>query len=190
MRLVHVAALAAHELEHLLRVGRAVDLSILRMLHLERGLRVLRTVHEPVHRLWKHDRPVAAKMHVRLFGRDQQELRIGLRLERAEVRVELVEAQIGEIGGMPVAVEVHDHRRIDAHGLQHRLEWRRPLEPVGHGLHGVGEVPVRAHGLVSGERGKSIAIGVAQHVRERRFGRAVGDQEEHAHALCDVRAAR
>ena len=122
-------------------------------------------------------------MHVRFFCGNQQELRIGLRFERLEVRVELVEAEVSEIGRMPVAVEVHDHRRIDAHGLQHRLERRRPLGPVGHGLHGVGEMPMRAQRLVSGERGESIAIGVAKHVRQRRLGCAVGYEEEDAHAL-------
>ena len=108
-------------------------------------------------------------MHVRFFRGNQQKLRIGLRLERLEVRVELVEAQIREIGGMSVAVEVHDHRRVDAHGLQHRLERRRPLGAVRHRLHGVGEMPVRAQRLVSGECGESIAVRVAEHVRQRRF---------------------
>ena len=122
-------------------------------------------------------RPVTAQVDVRFLGRNQQELRIGLGLQRAEVRVELVETQVGEIGGMPVAVEVHDHRRVDAHRLQHRLEWRRPLEAVGHRLHGVGEVPVRAQRFVAGKRRESIAIGVAQHMGERRFGSAVRERK-------------
>ena len=44
-------------------------------------------------------------------------------------------------------------------------------------------MPMRAQRLVSGERGESIAVGVAQHVRQRRFRRAVGHEKEHAHAL-------
>ena len=73
--------------------------------------------------------------------------------------------------------------RVDAHGLQHRLERRRPLGTVRHRLHGVGEMPVRAQRLVSGEGGEAIAIGVAEHVRQRRFRCAVGHEEEDAHAL-------
>ena len=122
-------------------------------------------------------------MHVRLFCGNQQKLGIGLRLERLEVRVELVEAQVREIGRMSVAMKVHDHRRVDAHGFQHRLERRRPLGAVRHRLHGVGEVPMRAQRLVSGERGESIAVGVAKHMRQRRFRCAVGHEEEDAHAL-------
>ena len=70
---------------------------------------------------------------------------------------------------MPVAVKIHDHRRVDAHRLQHRLERRRPLWTVRHRLDGVGEMPVGAQRLVSGEGGESIAVGVAQHVRRARL---------------------
>ena len=97
---------------------------------------------------------MAAEMHVGFLRGNQQKIRIGLGLERLEVGVQLVEAEIGEVGGMSVAVEVHDDRGVDAHGLQNRLEGRRPLGTVRHRLHGVGEMPVRAQRLVSGERGK------------------------------------
>ena len=126
---------------------------------------------------------MAAQVDVRFLRRNQEELGIRLRFQRAEIRVELVEPKIGEIGGMTVSVEVHDHRRIDAHGFQHGFEWRRPVEAVRHRLHGVGEMPMRAQRLVAGKCGKSIAIGVAQHVRQRRLGRPVRQEKEHAHAL-------
>ncbi len=183
MCLVHVAALAAHELEHLLRVRRAVHLPVFRMLHLERRAGGFRPAHEPVHRFRKHDRPMAAEMNVRFLRGNQQKLRIGLGLERLEVGVQLVEAEIREVGGMSVAVEVHDHRRVDPHGFHDRLEWRRPFWAVRHRLHGVGEMPVRAQRLVSGERGEAIAIRVAQDVRQRCFRCALGDEKKHAHAL-------
>ena len=44
-------------------------------------------------------------------------------------------------------------------------------------------MPVRAQRLVSGERRESIAVRVAQHMRQRRLRCAVGHEEEHAHAL-------
>ncbi len=181
MRLVHVAALATHEVEHLLRVGHAVDRAVFRVRRHERA--VLRTIHEPVHGLWKDERPVPTEVHVGFLGRNQQEIRIRLRAQRGKVRVQLVETQIGEIVRVPVAVKVHDHRRVDAHRLQHRLERRRPVGAVGDRLNGVGEMPVRAERLVSVEGAKAIAVRVAKHVCKRRFRRGARQQKEHAHAL-------
>src|SRR5688572_26000853 len=84
---------------------------------------------------------------------------------------------------MSVAVEIHDHRRIDAHRLQHRLEWRNPFGSVCHRLYGVRQVPMRAERSVAGERREAIAVGVSQHMRKRRVRCAVGYEKEHAHAL-------
>ena len=150
--LVHVAALAAHEVEHLLRVGDAVHRAVFGVLRDERT--VLGTVHEPVHRLGKDERPMSAEVHVGFLGRNQQELRIGLRPKRAEVRVEFLETHIREIARVTIAVEVHDHRGIDAHRFQHRLERRRPIESIRQRLNRVGKMPVRAQGLVAVERRK------------------------------------
>lgn len=127
--------------------------------------------------------PMPAEMHIRFLGRNEQELRIRLRLQRAEVGMQLLEPYIREIPGMPVAVEVHDHRRVHTHRLQHRLERRRPPEPVRHGLDGVRKMPVRAQCLVSLERSKAIRVRVTEHVRERRLRRASREQKEDAHAL-------
>ena len=63
------------------------------------------------------------------------------------------------------------------------LNGGRPVEPVGHRLNGVRQMPVRAERLVAVERSKAIRVGVAEHVRERRLRCAGGEQKEHAHAL-------
>ena len=124
-----------------------------------------------------------AEVHVGLLARDEQEVRVGLGAQGAEVGVELVEPQVGQVARVPVAVEVHDDRRVDPHRLQDRLERRRPVEPVLERLHGVGEVPVGAQGLVAVEGPEPVAVGEREDLVERRLGRAVGQQEEHRHPL-------
>ena len=101
----------------------------------------------------------------------------------AKVRVQLVETQIGEIVRVPVAVKVHDHRRVDAHRLQDRFERRRPVGALCDRLNGVGEMPVRAERFVSVKCAKAVAVRVAKHVCKRRFRRGARQQKEHGHAL-------
>ena len=127
MRLVHVAPFAPDQIEHLLRVRCAVDRSVLRVLHLEAAPAFFGRFMNQYTGFGNTTRPVAAEVHVRFLRRNQQKVRVRLRLQRPEVRVELVEPHVGEIGGMAVAMEVHDHRRVDAHRFQDRLERRRPL---------------------------------------------------------------
>jgi hypothetical protein len=110
---------------------------------------------------------MAAQMDVRLFRWNQQKIRIRLCPQGAEIGVQFVEPKIGEIVRMTIAVEVHDHRRVDAHRFQNRLERRHPLEPIGHRLNRVGEMPMRAQRLVSVERSKAIAVRKPEHVHQR-----------------------
>ena len=179
--LVHEPALPPHQIEHLGRVGGAVDLAVAGVVHLERA--PLGAVHEPVDGPGEDEGPVPAEVHVGLLAGDEQEVRLGLRAQGAEVGVELVEPQVGQIARVPVAVEVHDDRRVDPHRLQDRLERRRPVEAVLDRLHRVGEVPVGAQGLVAVEGPEPVAVGEREHLVERRPGLPVGQQEEHRHPL-------
>ena len=56
-------------------------------------------------------------MYVGLLAGDQQEILVALGAARFVESVEFVEAQIGQIARMAVAVEVHYHRGVDAHLL-------------------------------------------------------------------------
>ena len=179
--LVHDPALPPHQLQHLGRVGGAVDLAVAGVGHLERA--PLGPVHEPVDGPGEDEGPVPPEVHVGLLAGNEQEVRIGLGAQRAEVGVELVEPQVGQVARIPVAVEVHDDRRVDPHRLQDRLERRRPVEPVLERLHRVGEVPVGAQGLVAVEGPEPVAVGEREDLVESRLGRAVGQEEEHRHPL-------
>ena len=59
-------------LPHLFRRVYAVDLPVLRVGGFEGFTRP--SIHLPIHRLGKRERPMAAKNHVGLFTRDQQEI--------------------------------------------------------------------------------------------------------------------
>jgi hypothetical protein len=184
MRLIHVPALSTDDLEHLLRVGRTVHSPVFRMGRDETAWEAaLGSTHEPVHRFGKDDGPMSAEMHVGFLGGNQQEVRIRLGPQRLEIRVQFVEPQIGEIVRMAIAVKVHDHRGVDAHRLQDRLEGRRPRESIRQRLLGVRQMPVRAERLVARERGKAIRVGEAKHVSEGRLRRGRREQEEHPQVL-------
>ena len=130
---------------------------------------------------------MSAKVHVRLFGRDQQKPWIGLRAAGAEVGFEFLETQRSEIAGVAVAVKIHDHGRIHAHVFEDWLERRRPVKALFKRLPGIGEVPVRRGHLESVEGREAVAVRISLDLRQYGSRLLVGQQVKHAHVLPGAR---
>src|SRR5687767_11016395 len=122
-------------------------------------------------------------MYIGLFAGDEEEAAIGLRTAKTVEACELFEAGCTTVAGMPVAVEVHDHSRIDSHILKYWFKWRRPFLAVLHGLNRIRDMPMRGKRFVALERRKAVAMRVASDLIERIARCSIGHQQEHRQAL-------
>ena len=181
VRLVHQAILPAHQLEQFLGICGAVDRA--EPLVLRNKLAPFRTVHPPIDRLGKDQTPMSPEVDVSLFGGDQQEVLVGLRLARLEEACQLAQAQFGEIARMAITVEVHDDRGVDAHLTEHGLEGRSPVHSLLQRLHRIGEVEVRGQRLEPVQLRERVPVGVAQGFLQKRLRRCVADEQEQRHCL-------
>ena len=94
-----------------------------------------------------------------------------------------MQSNTGEIGWVPIEVEVHDERGIDADSLHDRLEGRLPVKPVLFRLHCVGQMPVRLKSDEPIEVHKTIFMREGQHVLQGCAGLFWLRQQKQAHLL-------
>src|SRR5579871_1349509 len=133
MRCVDKGIFSAHEVQEFLRVTYVVYRPVSRI-SLSKLLARL-TAHSPIHWLGKCQGPVAAKVDIGFFARDQEKPLVRLRATRFVIRLQFSQASLAVISGVAVAVEIHDHGSIHTHGLKYGLKGRRPAGSVLDGLH-------------------------------------------------------
>ena len=126
---------------------------------------------------------MSAQDHIRLFRGNQEELRIRLPAAHPVIGVQLLQAQVGQVSRVPVAVEVARERHVDPHIFENLRERRGPILALIEGLYGVPPMPVGSQRLVSGKRGKPVTVREAKDILQRRLRRPVRDHIEHAEPL-------